>query len=74
MGNLLVVVFSTPINRRPMFINVAALYYYKKAAIPMTRQELLKLMGVLILLTRLEFAASTHLWSNNPPSPYEFPA
>ena len=40
----------------------------------MTRQELFKLFGSLILLTRFEFASRNDLWSTKPQSPYEHPA
>jgi hypothetical protein len=40
----------------------------------MTRQELFKLFGSLILLTRFEFASRNDLWSKKPQSPYEHAA
>jgi hypothetical protein len=44
------------------------------ATTQMKQQELLRLMGVLILLTQFEFAIQSNLWSQKPPSPYEFAA
>jgi Transposase IS4 len=49
-------------------------YYNNAKKKELTRQELFKLFGSLILLTRFEFASRNDLWSIKPQSPYKHPA
>lgn len=43
-------------------------------ATPLCRQELFKLFGVFLLITRYEFASRNDLWSSVAQSPYKIPA